>query len=101
MTPIRPSKVQAVMTAVVQPIVQIIVGLVFLAGGIIVTARALNHEPHDKWLVKLGFAAAIGGALMLPGIFTVVKPIYVMIFPNGLPLIGGKRAGDPPAEPKP
>jgi hypothetical protein len=97
MTPLRPSKVQTAMEVVVQPIVQILVGLVFLAGGIIITAQALRTEPHDKWLVTFGFSAAIGGALILPGIFTVVKPILVFVFPNGIPLIGGRRASDPPA----
>lgn len=96
MTP-RPSQVQRVIETVVHPITQIAVGLVFLAGGIIVTAQALQTEPHDKWLVGLGFGAAIGGALMLPGIFTVAKPIFILIFPNGIPLLGGKRAGDRPA----
>jgi hypothetical protein len=95
----RPSQVARAVAAIAQPVFQIVVGLVFLVGGCLVTAKAVSHEPHDKWLFGFGFGAAIGGALILPGIFSTAKPIFVFFFPNGLPLFGGRRAGDPPAPP--
>lgn len=80
-------------------IFQIIVGIVFLTGGVIITARAVNHEPHDTKLLWTGLGCAVGGAFVLPGLFTVIRPIFIMVFPNGLPLLGGRRNTDPPLPP--
>lgn len=93
----RPSEVRAAIEAYTAPVFQILVGVGAIVGGVYLTNRSLAVEPHDKGLFWTGFALAVGGALVLPGLFQVIRPIYITIFPNGLPLFGGKRAGDPPA----
>jgi hypothetical protein len=97
MTPIRPSKVVQVAESVGATLLQLLVGLLFLAGGIVLSGYAFTHEQHTVGFVGVG--AAVFGALVLPGLFAVVKPIVVFIFPNGIPLIGGRRASDPPKAP--
>lgn len=90
-------------------IVLIIVGLTFMVigfGGAIYLAEAAvkTKTPIPRFAY---FAGSLGllGALMLPSVFDVLFPrvqkIYVLFFPNGLPLIGGRRATDPqpPAPP--
>jgi uncharacterized membrane protein len=74
--------------------IRILVGLVFLAGGIALAAFGFMREEHVVGYVGVG--ASVFGANILPGIFEVVKPIIVFIFPNGIPIIGGRRATDPP-----
>lgn len=94
MTPFRPSTAAKIEHAGVT-LLQLLVGFLFLAGGVALAGYAFTHEQHTVGFVGIG--AAVFGALILPGLFTVVKPILVFVFPNGIPLIGGKRAGDPPA----
>lgn len=97
MTPIRPSRVVRVAEAVGATALQLVVGLIFLAGGFALAAYGFTHELHTAGYVGVG--SAVFGALVLPGFFAIVKPIVVFIFPNGIPLIGGRRAGDPPTPP--
>jgi hypothetical protein len=94
MTPLRPSLVSHIETAGTT-ILQLLVGLLFLAGGVVLAGYAFTHEQHVVGYVGIG--VAVFGALILPGLFTVVRPILVFAFPNGLPLVGGKRKDDPPA----
>lgn len=98
MSPFRPSLATKIESAGVT-LLQLVVGLVFLAGGIVLAGYAFTHEQHTVGFVGIG--VAVFGALVLPGLFTVVKPILIFVFPNGIPIIGGKRATDPPADPKP
>lgn len=78
-------------------VAQTFIGILFIAGGGYIAYRALQHEPHDTKVLYLGAASALFGALIFPSIFPMFQRIYVVVFPNGLPLIGGKRASDPPA----
>ena len=76
----------------------LVVGLVLMGGGLVGANQTLEHakDGHaDHVLIYVFVGLAVLGALMLPGIFSVVKPIFVLIFPNGIPLIGGRRQGDP------
>lgn len=93
MTP-RPSRIVQVAELVGATLLQLLVGLVFLAGGIVLATYGFTHEAHVVGYVGVG--CAVFGALVLPGLFGVVKPILVFVFPNGIPLTGGRRAGDPP-----
>lgn len=78
-------------------IVQLIVGLAFMAIGALLVYNALGKEPHnDRWLY-VGLGSAVFGAMILPSIFGVVQRIYTLFFPNGLPFLGGRRATDPAA----
>ena len=81
----------------------VLVGLALLLGGAAGVAYTLEHahEGHaDHPMIYFFGGVAMVGALVLPSIFDVFWPravkIYVQIFPNGLPLIGGKRSSDPP-----
>lgn len=95
----RPSTGSTPIERKARPIFQVVVGLFFMTGGFFVARAGLQGEPHNDKLLYLGIGLAVFGALVFPGIFSVVQPIYVMIFPNGIPLLGGKRASDPPAPP--
>lgn len=86
----------------------VLIGLALLLGGGAGVAYTLEHahDGHtDHPMIYFFGSIALVGCLILPSIFDVFWPrvvkIYVQIFPNGLPLIGGRRASDPPAEPKP
>lgn len=96
MISLRPS-VQTKIENAGTTILQVVVGLVFLVGGVVLAGYAFTHEQHVVGYVGIG--SAVFGAMVLPGLFTVVKPIWVLVFPGGIPLIGGKRTNDPPAPP--
>lgn len=85
---------------------KLIVGACFVVFG--VTFLALEYRiafvakqsPH--WTHIGGyFGAAILGLCIpfWPIVFPVAQKISVFIFPNGLPIVGGRRASDPPAPP--
>lgn len=82
-------------------VVVVLVGLAFLAVGLSGAVYEIQHPPIERPIVYVCVAMAIFGALLLPSVFTVafprVKQIFVLIFPNGLPLVGGRRRDDPPA----
>lgn len=84
-----------VVEAVTKNIAQLVVGAFFMITGFLVGRIALGSEPHNDKLLYLGIGLAVFGGLVMPGIFGVVKPIYVTFFPNGLPIVGGRRASDP------
>ncbi len=96
MSPLRPSLATHIESAGVT-VLQLLVGFVFLVGGVILAGFGFTHEQHIVGYVGIG--AAVFRALILPGLFTVIKPIVVLVFPNGIPLIGGQRKTDPPAPP--
>lgn len=81
----------------------ILVGLAFMAGGGYGEYVALSQKPIDKTLAWTFLGVAVFGALLLPSVFAMafprVKSIWVMIFPGGLPLIGGRGASDPQPPP--
>jgi hypothetical protein len=95
----RASQALTAIAAAGQAIAQAFVGLVFMGGGGYVAFTALQSEPHDNKVLYAGLGAALFGALVFPSIFPIAQKIYVFVFPNGLPLLGGKRSGDPPAPP--
>ena len=82
-------------------LVVVAVGVAFLAVGLFGFIFEIQHQRVDKWIIGPSVALAILGALMLPSVFAIsfprVKQIFVLIFPNGLPLVGGRRREDPPA----
>lgn len=84
-------------------LILVAVGLAFLVAGLWAMWYQLQHPPIDRHLVYLGAGMAVFGALLLPSVFTAafprVKQIFILIFPGGLPLIGGRRSGDPPLPP--
>lgn len=90
---------QSVAIAIVSDIAHVIVGGVLMLAGILGAAYQIEHPPVVKGIFYPTVGVAILGALILPSIFPTVQKIIVFIVPY-LPLIGGKRAGDPPA-PKP
>lgn len=98
MTPLRPSTTAKIAT-VGATIMHIIVGLALMGLGVFVVVYQLMHPPHSDKIILGGAALAILGALLMPTIFPVFKQIVVLVFPNGIPLLGGRRAGDPPAPP--
>lgn len=70
------------------------VGLTLLIGGLVGASQILERADAghvDHAMIYLFVGLAVLGALMLPGIFAVVKPIFVLIFPGGVPLSGGCR----------
>ena len=74
---------------------KIVAGLIFMVGGGWLAHYSLGKEDHT--MVYVGIGVAVFGAMLLPSIFDTAQKIYITFFPNGLPIIGGRRAGDPPA----
>ena len=83
-------------------LIVVLVGVTFLAVGLFGFIFEIQHQRVDKWIIGPSFALAILGALMLPSVFAIsfprVKQIFVLVFPNGLPIIGGRRSSDPPKD---
>ena len=83
-------------------LVVILVGTAFLVVGLTGFAYLLRHSSTDRWLVGACVAMAVLGALMLPNVFAKafprVKQIFILVFPNGIPVVGGRRRDDPPAD---
>lgn len=88
-----------VFTAKVGLIVRILAGFLFMGGGAKMTYWALLAEKHEY--VWAGIGIAVFGAWILPTLDDQIKSIYITIFPNGIPLLGGRRSTDPqpPAPP--
>lgn len=95
---VRPSQV-VIADKITRNVSQVFVGLVFMAVGFFVGWFGLNREPHNDKLLYVGIALGVLGGMVMPGLFEVVRPIYITFFPNGLPLIGGRRVDDPPKGP--
>lgn len=95
----RPSQAVRIAEKVGSTVSRIFVGLIALAGGVVLCVFGFGHEQHILGYVGIG--VGFFGANMLPGVFDAAKPIYIMIFPNGIPLIGGRRSNDPPPPAQP
>jgi hypothetical protein len=80
-------------------IVQLLIGTVFVGGGGWLAYYSLAKENH--MMVYVGIGVSVFGAMLLPSVFPVARNIYITFFPNGLPLIGGRRQGDPPSPDQP
>ena len=81
-------------------ITKLIAGFAFIAGGAKVVQYSLHKEDH--YLVWVGIGIAVFGAWLLPSLGDQISKIYITIFPNGLPILGGRRATDPqPPAPTP
>lgn len=76
---------------------QLVVGALGIGGGAWMIRWALAHEQHNY--VYVGIGISMFGALCLPSIFPIAQKIYITVFPNGLPMLGGRRASDPPIPP--
>lgn len=79
-------------------LVSFIVGLLFIAGGGWLVRYSIRVEPHSDKLLWTGVAIAVGGASIMPSILPKVKEIIVIVqaFPVVGPMLGGRRATDPP-----
>lgn len=85
-------------------LIVVVLGLAFVVVGLGAAVYQIVHTHDGTPNVKLVFgfmALALLGAIMLPSVFDTAFPkvqkIYVTFFPNGLPLLGGRRRDDPPA----
>ncbi len=83
----------------------LLVGVAFLGVGLGGITYQLMHPPAtglDRRLVGMFIGLSVLGALIMPSIFTMlfprVKSIYILVFPNGLPLPWGRRSTDVPGE---
>lgn len=94
---------QSVAIAVLSDTVHVIVGGVMLVAGILGAMYQIEHPPVVKYVFYPTLGFAVLGALILPTILPTVQKIVVIFFPNGIPLLGGRRSSDPqpPAPPKP
>jgi hypothetical protein len=110
--PGRPTIVMQLATSVVDNLVHILVGLVFLGGGGWAAVWAIQHPPLNKTILYGGGIAALFGALLMPTIFPQFKQIVVFVVSTGqqLPIVSaffGRRSEDkgavvvvpPPAPP--
>ncbi len=77
----------------------IILGVLLLLVGVSMDIYEIQQKAPVKLFIYVGTGLAIFGALLIPTILPLAKQIVVVFFPNGLPLPGGKRIGDPPANP--
>lgn len=79
-------------------LIHFIVGLLFMAGGGFVCHYALHQEPHSDKLLYVGIGVAVFGAWIMPTISTSIYKLFVIVAPF-IPVVGGRRQGDPPAQP--
>jgi Na+/pantothenate symporter len=96
----RETKVIRAAVTIGTTFVHIVIGLLLMGFGGWVVVYQLQHPPHSDKIIIGGGVIVVLGALFMPTIFPLFRQIVVFIVPY-VPLIGGKRAGDPPAEPKP
>ncbi len=80
-------------------LVHVVVGLFFMAIGGWMVVYTIQHPPITKMLMYGGAGAALFGALIMPTIFPLIKEIFVFVVPY-IPVLGGRRAADPPAPPR-
>lgn len=77
-------------------------GIFFILAGTATFVYGLIFRPagnpceHNHVLLIVGGLVAIGGAMLLPSVFDAFKPVITFVFPNGIPIIGGRRVSDPP-----
>lgn len=87
----------SVAIAIVSGVLHLVVGIVLMTIGFGVVVYQIGQEPHNNTLIYTFLIVGVFGALILPTILPTVKQIVVLVFPNGIPWPGGRRAGDPPA----
>lgn len=90
-------------------ITQVVAGFMFIVGGGLLVRYSLQmatkaHEmgQEESYLLTwVGVGVSVLGACFLPSIFGIVNKVYIMVFPNGLPIpwVNGRRAGDPQIPP--
>lgn len=83
-------------------LVNVLVGLALFAFGWFFLWMEQRTPPVHSGHVYLFAGIAILGALVIrpDPIFAVIKQAVIIVGPY-IPIIGGRRAGDPPADPKP
>lgn len=89
-----------VVESIGETIKHVIVGAAFFVPGIIWLLKEINenpvHRPHIYMAVGL---MVLGGIAVDPPFGKQLSGLVVQFFPNGLPIIGGRRASDPPPPP--
>jgi hypothetical protein len=83
-------------------LVNVLVGLALFAFGAFFLFLEVRTPPMHSGHVYLFAGIAILGALVIrpDPIFFALKQVVVIVGPY-IPVIGGRRAGDPPAPPAP
>lgn len=76
-----------------------IVGLVLmLFGTYFLWAEMKNPPVHNAHVFLFAGVAVLGALVIRPDpIFAVIKQVFIIAGPY-IPMIGGRRAGDPPAD---
>lgn len=79
-------------------ILNAVIGLILLAFGGYFLYQEMQHPPTHTAHVFLFAGIAILGALVIrpDPLFAVIRQVFVLAGPY-IPVIGGRRAGDPPA----
>lgn len=93
-----PSGIFRAIDAGTKLVVQVLVGAVLLFAGIGGAFYQIEHPPVVKPALYAFLGLGVLGALLLPSIFPIVQQIVVFVVPY-IPLIGGRRQGDPPSPP--
>ncbi len=96
--PGRPTVVMSIINTVVEDIVRILCGLVAMAGGGWAVGYEAKHPPAVTLILIAGLVAFAIGFCLMPGVFQQVQKIVIFVVPY-IPLVGGRRAGDPPKAP--
>ena len=75
-----------------------LIGLaLFLGGGYFLYLEMIAPPAHNAHVFTFAGIAVLGALIIRPDpIFAVVKQVFVIVGPY-IPVIGGRRAGDPPA----
>jgi hypothetical protein len=94
-----PSGVFRAIDAGTRALLLIVVGLVFMVGGVLLSAYAVEHPPLQKIELYAGLICAVFGALLLPGILAPTQKVLLFVQPflQNIPVVGqmfGRRAGD-------
>ncbi len=95
----RPTLAMKIFNTIVEDVVRIVAGLIAMGGGgwLVMYEAKLPKDQQNTILLIAGLVAFTMGFCLMPYVFTKVKQIVIFVFPNGIPLPGGRRASDPPA----
>jgi hypothetical protein len=98
----RASAVVRIAEAVGTSIKSLIVGAMLFIPGIILFLDEINVPQGQKihtGHLSIAVGLMVGGAIAIqPPFGKQLTNIFVTVFPNGLPLVGGKRSTDPKPE---
>lgn len=93
----RPTVTLRIVETVVGTIRALVVGAALIIPGAFWLKNEIEsksgHNAHVYMAVGL---MVLGGIAINPPFGDKLTAIFVQVFPNGLPLIGGRRATDPP-----